>query len=155
MGTVVSREDLQQLAESLRAQGKTVVTTNGCFDLLHVGHVRILKAAKELGDALIVGLNSDRSVANLKGPTRPITSENDRAEILASLACVDFVTVFDEDTPVEFLKLVRPNFHVKGSDYKPGDLAETPVVEAFGGRIKILELVPDRSTSSIVDRIRL
>jgi len=155
MGTVVSREDLPQLAESLRAQGKTVVTTNGCFDLLHVGHVRILKAAKELGDALIVGLNSDRSVANLKGPTRPITSENDRAEILASLACVDFVTVFDEDTPVEFLKLVRPNIHVKGSDYKPGDLAETPVVEGFGGRVKILELVPDRSTSSIVDRIRL
>jgi len=155
MGTVVSREDLERLAESLRTQGKTLVTTNGCFDLLHVGHVRILKAARELGDALIVGLNSDRSVAKLKGPTRPITPENDRAEILASLACVDFVTIFDEDTPVEFLKLVKPNIHVKGSDYRAADLEETPVVEGFGGRIALLDLVPDRSTSSIVSRIRL
>lgn len=155
MGQVVSRQGLEQLVDSLRAQGKSIVTTNGCFDLLHVGHVRILKAAKELGDALVVGINSDRSVQKLKGPERPITSEGDRAEILASLNCVDFVTVFDEDTPVEFLKLVRPDIHVKGSDYKPGDLAETPVVESFGGRVKILELVPDRSTSSIVDRIRL
>ena len=153
MGTVVRREDLERVADDLRKQGKRLVTTNGCFDLLHVGHVRILKAARALGDVLIVGLNDDASVRRLKGDGRPINNQDDRAEILTSLACVDFVTVFPEDTPVEFLALVKPAIHVKGADYKPGDLAETPVVERFGGEVKILELVPDRSTSSIVARL--
>jgi glycerol-3-phosphate cytidylyltransferase len=153
MGKVVKRDELPELAASLRKAGKRIVTTNGCFDLLHVGHVRILKAAREMGDVLVVGVNSDRSVKKLKGAARPITGENDRAEILSSLACVNYVTIFDEDTPVEFLKIVKPDIHVKGSDYKPEDLEETPVVESFGGQVKILDLVPDRSTTSIVSRI--
>ena len=154
MGTVVSRKDLADLGEELRKQGKTIVTTNGCFDLLHVGHVRILKSARALGDVLILGLNSDDSVRKLKGQGRPINNQSDRAEVLSSLECVDYITIFTEDTPVEFLKAVKPHIHVKGADYKPADLAETPVVESFGGRVEILQLVPDRSTSSILERIR-
>src|ERR1043166_4038641 len=119
MGNVISRADLSALSDKLKAEGKRIVTTNGCFDLLHVGHVRILKAARELGDVLIVGINSDASVRELKGESRPITPENERAEILSSLWFVDFVTVFSEDTPVEFLRQVKPWIHVKGSDYKP------------------------------------
>jgi len=153
MGAIVPRLDLAKLADSLRTQGRKIVTTNGCFDLLHIGHVRILKAARALGDVLVIGLNSDESVRRLKGPGRPITPEDERAEILASLSCVDYVTIFGEDTPVEFLKAVKPNLHVKGSDYSPESLAETPVVESFGGLVKILELVPDHSTSSMLARI--
>lgn len=154
MGEVVRREDLFALGEKLRAEGKKVVSTNGCFDILHVGHCRILQQSRQLGDVLIVGLNSDDSVRKLKGPQRPINSQDDRAEVLAALACVDYVTVFGEDTPVEFLKELRPSIHVKGADYKPSDLAETPVVESFGGRVEILKLVPGRSTTNLVSKIR-
>lgn len=154
MGTVVQREELARICEQARAAKKTLVTTNGCFDILHVGHVRILKQARALGDILIVGLNSDASVQRLKGPERPINKTEDRAEVLASLECVDYVSVFDEDTPVEFLKAAKPNIHVKGADYKPKDLAETPVVESFGGRVEILALVPGKSTTNLVDKIR-
>jgi len=150
---VVARSKLSGLAEDLRKSGKKIVTTNGCFDILHVGHTRILKQARSFGDVLVVGINSDDSVRRLKGPTRPINSQDDRAEVLASLACVDFVTIFDEDTPVEFLKEIKPDIHVKGSDYRPEALEETPVVESFGGRVHILALVPGKSTSGVVDRI--
>lgn len=154
MGELVRREDLEELGKKLRADGKTIVSTNGCFDILHVGHTRILKKSRALGDLLIVGLNSDASVARLKGPSRPINCDLDRAEVLCSLSAVDYVTIFSEDTPVEFLKLLKPNIHVKGADYKPEKLEETPVVEAHGGRVVILELVPGKSTSSVVERIR-
>jgi rfaE bifunctional protein nucleotidyltransferase chain/domain len=153
MGQVMTRAELAQTSADLKKSGKRLVTTNGCFDLLHIGHVRILQAAKQLGDVLIVGINSDASVRKLKGASRPVTPGDQRAEILASLACVDYVTIFDEDTPVEFLKAVKPNIHVKGSDYKPSDLAETPVVESFGGTVKILDLVPGHSTTSILKKI--
>lgn len=153
VGTVLKRAELAAKAEELRAQGKKVVTTNGCFDLLHVGHVRFLQAAKSLGDVLAVGLNSDDSVRRLKGPERPINTQDDRAEVLASLGCVDFVSVFDEDTPVEFIKAVKPSAHAKGADYKPSDLAETPVVESLGGEVHIIELVPGRSTTAIVRKL--
>ncbi|MGD9683054.1 MAG: D-glycero-beta-D-manno-heptose 1-phosphate adenylyltransferase [Candidatus Obscuribacterales bacterium] len=154
MENILARNELAGLAEDLRKSGKKIVTTNGCFDIIHVGHTRILKQARSLGDVLVVGINSDDSVRRLnKGPTRPINSQDDRAEVLASLACVDFVTIFDEETPVEFLKEIKPDIHVKGSDYRPEDLAETPVVESFGGRVHILALVPGKSTSSVVDRI--
>lgn len=160
MAEIVSRKELERTIESAREAGtepgKIVVTTNGCFDILHVGHVRFLKEAKSLGDLLIVGVNSDASVKRLgKGDDRPINCEQDRAEIVAALACVDYVTVFDEDTPVEFLRLVRPQFHAKGADYKPSDLAETPVVEALGGTVKIIDLVPNKSTTKLVSKIRL
>jgi len=152
---IVSRNELQQTIEAARAKGKVIVTTNGCFDILHVGHVRFLQAAKRLGDLLLVGVNTDASVKRLgKGDDRPINNEQDRAEIISALACVDFVTIFDEDTPVEFLKLVQPDFHAKGGDYKPADLAETPIVESFGGAIKIIDLVPDKSTTQLVLKIR-
>jgi rfaE bifunctional protein nucleotidyltransferase chain/domain len=154
MGTVQTREALGEYIEGLRKQGKTIVTTNGCFDILHVGHVRILKQAKSLGDVLVVGINSDASVRDLKGPERPINNQDDRAELLASLECVDVVSIFTEGTPVEFIKIVKPDIHVKGADYKPQDLEETPVVESLGGRIEILPLVPQKSTTSLVQKIR-
>lgn len=154
MGTVQTREELGEYIEGLRKQGKTIVTTNGCFDILHVGHVRILKQAKSLGDVLVVGINSDASVRDLKGPERPINNQDDRAELLASLECVDVVSIFTEGTPVEFIKVVKPDIHVKGADYKPQDLEETPVVESLGGRIEILPLVPQKSTTSLVQKIR-
>jgi rfaE bifunctional protein nucleotidyltransferase chain/domain len=153
MGTVLTRTELVRTVNELKADGKKVVTTNGCFDILHVGHVRFLKAARALGDVLIVGLNTDRSVRALKGEKRPIQNENDRAEILSSLGCVDYVCLFDENTPVELLRVLKPAFHAKGADYKPTDLAETPIVEAGGGKLEIIDLVPGKSTTGIVTRM--
>lgn len=154
MNKIVGRENLSKLSHELKEHGKKVVSTNGCFDILHVGHVRILQQARALGDVLVVGINSDASVRRLgKGDDRPINSESDRAEVLAALACVDYVTVFGEDTPVEFLSYLKPDIHVKGSDYKPEDLEETPIVESFGGQVKILALVPGKSTTAIVQKI--
>lgn len=154
MNSVVPKAQLEELAKKLRGQGKKIVTTNGCFDLLHVGHVRYLKAARELGDVLIVGLNSDASVRKLKGPERPINSEDDRAEILASLDCVDYVSIFDENTADEFLKLVKPNIYVKGGDYKPRELPEAPTVEALGGEVRILQHVEGKSTTNIIGKMK-
>ncbi len=154
MGTVLTRDALEAHLNELREQGKSIVSTNGCFDILHVGHVRILKQSKDLGDILVVGINSDASVKKLKGEDRPINNQDDRAELLSSLECVDVVSIFDEGTPVEFLKVVKPNIHVKGADYKPQDLEETPIVESFGGEVKILPLVPQKSTTSLVEKIR-
>ncbi len=154
MGTVLQRDALGEHLEKLRKEGKQIVSTNGCFDILHVGHVRILKESKKLGDILVVGINSDASVKRLKGEDRPINNQDDRAELLSSLECVDIVSIFDEGTPVEFLKVVKPNIHVKGADYTPDKLEETPVVESFGGRVEILPLVPQKSTTSLVEKIR-
>lgn len=150
---IVAREELSALSQQLKAAGKRVVSTNGCFDILHVGHVRILEQAKTFGDVLVVGINSDVSVKKLKGDSRPINEERDRAAVLAALKSVDYVTIFGEQTPVEFLKLLQPDVHVKGADYKPEQLAETPVVEQFGGRVEILPLVAGHSTTSTVARI--
>jgi rfaE bifunctional protein nucleotidyltransferase chain/domain len=155
MGRILhSREELTQAAEAERRSGHKIVSTNGCFDILHVGHARVLKQARELGDCLFVGLNSDGSVQKLKGPERPINSEADRAELLASLKAVDYVFVFSEDTPVEFLKMLKPDIHTKGADYTSAQLAETPVVESFGGQVKLLALVPQKSTTSLVEKIK-
>ncbi|MBS2002372.1 MAG: D-glycero-beta-D-manno-heptose 1-phosphate adenylyltransferase [Cyanobacteria bacterium SZAS LIN-5] len=153
MGLVVTREELKQVVRAQKEQNKIIVTTNGCFDILHVGHVRYLAEARRLGDVLIVGVNTDDSVRRLKGPSRPVNNENDRAEVLASLECVDYVTLFPEDTPVELLTEVKPNFHAKGGDYDPEKLAETPVVESFGGQVKIINLVPGKSTTSLIAKI--
>jgi rfaE bifunctional protein nucleotidyltransferase chain/domain len=155
MGRILhSREELTQAAEAERRSGHKIVSTNGCFDILHVGHARVLKQARELGDCLFVGLNSDGSVQKLKGPERPINSEADRAELLASLKAVDYVFVFSEDTPVEFLKMLKPDIHTKGADYTSAQLAETPVVESFGGQVKLLALVHQKSTTSLVEKIK-
>ena len=150
---IIDREKLEALSKRLKDAGKRIVSTNGCFDILHVGHVRILEQAREFGDVLVVGINSDASVRALKGEKRPINAELDRAEVLAALKSVDYVTIFGEQTPVEFLKLLQPHIHVKGADYKPEQLEETPIVEQFGGRVEILPLVPNKSTTSVVDRI--
>jgi rfaE bifunctional protein nucleotidyltransferase chain/domain len=140
-----------------REEGKTVVWTNGCFDLLHRGHVRSLAAARRLGDVLVVGLNSDASVRCLKGPHKPILPQEDRAEVLAALECVRAVIVFDELTPEAALARLQPDIHCKGEDYAPPHgkpIPERAVVEAYGGRIEFLPLLADLSSSSIIRQIR-
>ncbi len=148
---------LIQLREGARAAGRIVVWTNGAFDLLHPGHVQSLQQARALGDLLVVGLNSDRSVKASKGPMRPILNQDERAAMLAALECVDAVIVFDEDTPVESLVKLRPDIHCKGAEYAPPHgrpLPERSVVEGYGGRIEYLPLVPGVSTTDILRRIR-
>jgi rfaE bifunctional protein nucleotidyltransferase chain/domain len=151
---ILTRQELARVADELRAAGKKIVTTNGCFDILHVGHVRVLNAARELGDVLIVGVNSDESVRKLKGPTRPVNSEQDRAEVLANLKAVDYVTVFSEDTASELLQAIKPDVYAKGADYTNATLPETPTVQSYGGEIAFLELVPGKSTTAIVAKIQ-
>ncbi len=151
---VLSLEQAARSVSQWRAAGETVVFTNGCFDLLHVGHVQTLSRAKAEGDRLVVGVNSDASVSRLKGPQRPINSEMDRAALLAALRCVDAVVIFTEDTPVETLLALQPDVHVKGGDYKVEDLPEASVVESYGGRIVLIDLVPGRSTTAMIERSR-
>jgi rfaE bifunctional protein nucleotidyltransferase chain/domain len=150
---VLSLESGQAFAAELRRGGKTIVFTNGVYDLLHPGHVRYLKAARALGDALIVGVNSDRSVRAIKGPTRPITNENERAEILSALACVDAAIVFDEDTPADIIKAIQPDVLVKGADWAADAIVGRETVEARGGRVVRMPIEEGWSTTSIVSRI--
>lgn len=131
-----------------------VVFTNGVFDLLHRGHVEYLFAARELGDVLVVGLNADESVRRLKGPTRPVNEQMDRAIVLAGLACVDAVTIFDEDTPAELIRALVPDVLVKGADYAPDQVVGRDTVEAAGGRLVLIPLVDGRSTTSILKRVQ-
>lgn len=153
---VLSRTDFAARAQQLRAEGKRVVFTNGVFDILHVGHVRYLQEARSLGDALLVGVNSDASVRRLnKGPERPINPEDDRAEVLDALACVDSVCIFAEDNPQELIRLVQPTIHAKGGDYKtPDALPETPLVRALGGEVVILRMVEGRSTTETIRKMK-
>lgn len=150
---VLDRVEASKLIEKLKGEGKTVVFTNGCFDILHVGHLRYLDEAKACGDILIVGVNSDDSVRRLKGPTRPINIEEDRAEMLTGLKAVDYSVIFTEDTPVEIIEELKPSIHVKGGDYKKEDLPETVVVERNGGEVKILSLIDGKSTTNVVNKI--
>jgi D-beta-D-heptose 7-phosphate kinase/D-beta-D-heptose 1-phosphate adenosyltransferase len=140
--------------ESYRQQARRIVFTNGCFDVLHRGHVTYLNRAKALGDVLIVGVNSDLSVRRLKGDGRPINALEDRLEVLAALSCVDHLIVFDEDTPEELIKVIRPHVFAKGGDYSRGTLPEAPLVERLGGVVQILPYLEDYSTTDIVERIR-
>jgi rfaE bifunctional protein nucleotidyltransferase chain/domain len=134
---------------------KTVVWTNGCFDLLHVGHIRSFRDAKALGDILIVGINSDKSVRALKGDSRPIVSQEDRAELIAALEMVDYVTIFDEPTPLVALSRLRPEIHCKGAEYADGarPVPERETVLGYGGQIRFLPFHPGRSTTDLVERI--
>lgn len=141
-----------QVAE-WQAQGGRTVFTNGCFDLLHVGHVRYLEAARELGDRLVVGLNSDQSVRSLKGSSRPILPATERSELLAALRCVDAVVVFDELTADRVIEAIRPHTYVKGGDYQVDLIPETPLVRRLGGTIAVLPFVEGRSTTSLIGRI--
>lgn len=132
---------------------KKVVFTNGCFDLLHAGHVRYLQEAKAQGDILVLGLNSDSSVKELKGPTRPIQNEDDRAFILSALECIDYVSVFSEQTPLDLIKRVKPNVLVKGGDWKPDQIVGSDFVLENGGDVRSLQFVEGRSTTNIVEKI--
>jgi D-beta-D-heptose 7-phosphate kinase / D-beta-D-heptose 1-phosphate adenosyltransferase len=140
--------------ERHRRDGRRVVLTNGCFDILHRGHVSYLSAAKAQGDVLVVAVNTDASVRRLKGPERPVNALEDRASVLAALSPVDYVVGFDEDTPVDVVRAVRPDIFVKGGDYTPDMLPEAPVVEALGGVVRILPYVEERSTTRLIERIR-
>ncbi|MBI4432620.1 MAG: D-glycero-beta-D-manno-heptose 1-phosphate adenylyltransferase [Candidatus Omnitrophica bacterium] len=144
---------LKRLAP-LRKKNKKIVFTNGCFDLLHVGHIRYLAGAKALGDVLVVGLNSDRSVRALKGVGRPLTPENERAEVLAALEAVDFITLFSEATPEKLIHAVRPDVLVKGGDWKKKDIVGSGFVESCGGRVLSLAYVPGRSTTRLIQKIQ-
>ncbi len=153
MGRVVNLKDLVSVRNSLRSQGKRVVFTNGCFDVLHRGHVEFLNLAKGCGDILMVGLNSDDSVRRIKGKNRPIVPEEDRAFILSNLTAVDYVAVFEEDTPLETITALLPDVLVKGADWNLDEVVGREVVERNGGSVKTIPLVPNRSTSDIVKRI--
>ncbi len=154
MNRILDRKEASQLIKELKNQGKRVVFTNGCFDILHVGHLRYLNEAKECGDILVVGVNSDISVSRLKGSTRPINNEVDRAEMLAGLKAVDYTVIFHEDTPVELIGELKPSIHVKGGDYKVEDLPESEVVFSYGGEVKILSLIQGKSTTNVVKKIQ-
>jgi rfaE bifunctional protein nucleotidyltransferase chain/domain len=147
---ILSRTQMRDEARRLRAAGKKLVFTNGCFDILHLGHARYLREARALGDALVVGLNSDGSVGRLKGAGRPLVPEADRAEMLAALEAVDYVTVFDEDTPAALVAEIVPEIIVKGGDYRPGDVAGRETVEAAGGSVVIIPLTEGRSTTGLI-----
>ena len=142
------------VVERLRADHKTVAFTNGVFDLLHPGHVRYLQHARNLGDALVVGVNSDRSVRRNKGPDRPINPEAERAEVLAALACVDAVAIFDEETPFEIISALEPDVLVKGADWAEDAIVGRDIVEARGGRVVRVDIEPGYSTTAILDRVR-
>jgi rfaE bifunctional protein nucleotidyltransferase chain/domain len=145
-----SLDDLAAMRQQWKDQ--TVVWTNGCFDLLHAGHVRSLQAAKALGDILVVGLNSDSSVRAIKGPARPLMCEEDRAEVMAALECVDYVTIFSEEDPGAALARLRPDIHCKGADYADRAIPERAIVESYGGQIRFLPLLEGRSTSNLLER---
>ena len=151
---VLSRPDAMAWAERLRADGKTIVFTNGVFDLLHPGHVRYLADARAKGDALIVAVNSDRSVRAIKGPERPINREQERAEVLGALAAVGAVVVFDEDDPHAIITAIQPDILVKGADWAADRIVGRDVVEARGGRVIRIAFAPGFSTTSMIERIR-
>ena len=150
---IFEREVLKEKVQALKKGGKKIVFTNGCFDLIHIGHVRYLEAARAEGDVLVVGVNSDSSVRQIKGPGRPIVPEDQRAEVLASLACVDFVTLFDEPDPLVTIRLVMPDVLVKGADWEEDAIVGRDVVEAMGGRVIRIPLTESASTSRIIDKI--
>jgi rfaE bifunctional protein nucleotidyltransferase chain/domain len=153
MGEVRLRNDLTEVCQQLKKARKTVVFTNGCFDILHRGHVDYLSKARALGDILIVGVNTDASVRRLKGDSRPIVQEDDRAAVLAALKVVDYVCLFDEDTPYELIRALVPDILVKGADWSVGDIVGKDIVEAAGGAVHTIEFLPNRSTTNIIQKI--
>ena len=150
---IKTKEELHRIVEELKKRGKRIVFTNGCFDLLHLGHIRYLEEARGLGDLLVVGVNSDRSVQALKGPKRPILPEEERAEILSSLGSIDYVTVFDELTPLELISSLLPHVLVKGGDWTKENIVGKEVVERAGGEVVLLPFVEGSSTSSLIETI--
>lgn len=154
MGKVLNEEELLSEVAELKANNLKIVTTNGCFDILHVGHVRYLSQAKEQGDILIIALNSDSSVRGLKGPDRPVNKEEDRAEVLAGLLAVDYVVMFSESTPVDLLAKIKPDIHVKGGDYDLNNLPEAKVIHENGGKVVFMPMVEGKSTTNIINKVK-
>jgi len=156
MGQVLSLKELGNWRKGEKSAGRRVVATNGCFDLIHVGHVRFLQEARALGDSLVVGLNGDASVRELKGAGRPVNPEADRAEVLAALGCVDAVVVFPEKRATRFLEVAQPDIYVKGGDYRAEDLDadEQAIVKKAGGQVKVLQLTPGKSTSAVLAKVK-
>lgn len=145
--------EIKQLIGILKGQNKRIVFTNGCFDILHAGHVKYLQEAKSLGDVLIIGLNTDWSVCANKGPSRPLVGEQDRAEVLAALSCVDYIIMFDEFTPERLIEEIIPNILVKGGDYNIDDIKGKECVESHGGRVVSIPFIPDKSISNLIKLI--
>jgi D-beta-D-heptose 7-phosphate kinase/D-beta-D-heptose 1-phosphate adenosyltransferase len=152
-GKIRALLQLQELVSDAKAKGKTVVFTNGCFDLLHVGHVKYLQQARHCGDLLVLGLNSDASVKRLKGEKRPLINEHERAHVLAALSCIDFVTIFDDDTPHALIQALQPDILVKGGDYLPEEVVGKDIVESYGGRVEIIPFVDGKSTTRLINQI--
>ena len=151
---LVNREDIKALVDIIHNSGKTVVCTNGCFDILHVGHVRYLEATKAFADFSIVLLNSDKSVKSIKGPTRPINNENDRAELLSALNCVDYVVLFDEDSPRNLLDEIKPDVYTKGADYTMETLPEADIMRKNGTRVEFIKFVEGKSTTNVIKKMQ-
>ena len=154
---ILNIEELKEVLNIIRNkknENQKIVFTNGCFDILHVGHVRYLQKTKTFADVLILALNSDKSVRAIKGEGRPINNENDRAEVLSALECVDYVVLFDENSPAELLKFVKPDVYTKGADYTLETLPETKVVQGFGGRIEFIDFVEGKSTTNVIAQIK-
>lgn len=152
MRKILKQEEILKTIEKLKNENKTIVFTNGCFDILHVGHVRYLKESAKYGDILIVGLNSDSSVKKLKGESRPINNENDRAEILSALYFVDYIVIFNENTPENLLDEIKPDIYTKGADYTIETLPEAKTVLKNGGKVEFINLVEGKSTTNIIKK---
>jgi D-beta-D-heptose 7-phosphate kinase/D-beta-D-heptose 1-phosphate adenosyltransferase len=153
MSKITPRNELKAKVDRLKREDKKVVFTNGCFDILHAGHTRYLREARKLGDVLILALNSDRSVRSIKGPMRPIVPEAERAEVVAALDSVDYVTVFDEMTPLELIEFLRPDVIVKGGDWAEKDIVGAETVRKWGGRVAIIPEIEGASTTNIIDKV--
>ena len=151
---IIARDKIADFCQVLRDGGKRVVFTNGCFDILHAGHVRYLNKARSFGDCLVLGLNTDSSVSRIKGPSRPINSELDRAEVVGALKSVDYVVLFDEPTAEELIRQVHPDVYVKGGDYTIETLPEGQIVLGYGGRVELVNLVEGRSTTNVIAKIK-
>jgi D-beta-D-heptose 7-phosphate kinase/D-beta-D-heptose 1-phosphate adenosyltransferase len=154
MNKIYSREKLKKRIDALRNEGKKIVFTNGCFDILHVGHTRYLRDAKKQGDVLVLGLNSDESVRSLKGEKRPLMPENERADVVASLESVDYVTIFHELTPLALIEYLKPHVLVKGGDWKEGEVVGRESVEKWGGRVVIIPEIKGSSTTNIIEKVK-
>lgn len=150
---IKTRQEIKETVKELKRKGKKIVTCNGCFDILHAGHIKFLKEAKEQGDVLIVGLNSDSSVKENKGPKRPINNENNRTTVLAALEIVDYITIFNEKTPITLLEIIKPDIHVNGEEYGENCL-EAETVKKYGGRIHLIKLKEGFSTTDIIKKIK-
>jgi len=154
MGQVLRRDKIAEFVSTLQKSGKTVVATNGCFDILHVGHVRYLEKTKSFADYMIVLLNSDKSVRSIKGENRPINNEDDRAEILCALRCVDYVVMFDEDSPRDLLDEIKPDVYTKGADYTLATLPEADIMLKNGTRVEFIEFVQGKSTTNTIKKMK-